>query len=69
MCNTGREIRPGERSGDGISITEDAFSTYSFSGYWGVDAWGNELWGGENILRDEPVVGSGCPLCGAYTYV
>ncbi len=71
MCNIDRDIRPGARSGDGISITEDAFNTHGTSGAWGDYKWGSGIWGGTGLdtLRDEPVVGGGCPMCGSYLYV
>jgi len=59
VCHLDRDPRSpkGSKAGDGI--------THNPTG-WGDSAWGSDPWGGINV--DDPIVGSGCPLCGCLHY-
>lgn len=63
ICNLDRDIssNDGDRAGDGITYSSVATNTGLG---WGNDEWGSGYWSG-SIYKTEPVVGSGCPLCGS----
>ena len=69
VCHLDRDKRApdGSRAGHGVNY-DTTFTTLTDDEGWGSNGWGAGYWGGKVEERNEPIVQSGCPLCGTYLY-